>query len=64
MRVFWLDGGLRIQPETSDEIEATLQIEKAIRVLSDTRIAKEVQLPSYSDERIVQAAFGSANNDR
>lgn len=63
MRVFWLNGGLRLEPESDGDRETVTPVEKAIRVLSTTRIACETTDGTFSSPEL-QAALGSASNVR
>lgn len=64
MRVYWLDGGLRLEPESNDERARVVLIETAIRALADTQIAEEVQGEGFTSVELDQAALGIANSPR
>jgi hypothetical protein len=63
MRVYWLNCGLRLEPEGENDMAAVIEIERAIRTLAGLRIAPEVQSRGSSFD-LDQAALGSAINVR
>lgn len=64
MKIYWLNGGLRIEPETEGEFPKVTALETAIRALADARIADPVDAKGFSCVELDHAALGSSIKER
>ena len=61
MKVYWLNGGLRLEPETDKDLKRVSAIEAAVRVLEGVEITTNQPKASFSSPELAQTALGSAS---
>ena len=61
MKVYWLDGGLRLEPETSEDEKRIAAIEAAIRALEGVTIQAPLGETGFSSPELHQIFVGSAS---
>jgi hypothetical protein len=64
MKVFWLDGGLKLDPECEQDRRRLSALEPAIRSLSGLVIAEPNEERHYTSPELTQTVVGSASNAR
>lgn len=61
MKVFWLDGGLKINPEGEKDVQRLTTLEAAVRAFDGMVITELEKGDQHSSPELVQTAVGSAS---